>query len=251
MQATKGTHASTILGSADTGYSHVDYLVVPLKYQKGAVVKWAFIYNRMARESQSGGGSQELITKVAVLEQTVNGLETALAGKLGIEKVTQSMAVTEAGYVADARQLNATLPGSFAHSMASAQEALSSRAAGLENTVEMYTGLGDLLFSEGYKDIESCRVSNLSPGFYLVYSHTWVSHYQYAVESTLYLNGSLLCVTTFPGSSDNRFWCRVVGVSACTVTSTEDILRANTKIGLPEGESVKGSCTITAIRMKK
>lgn len=188
---------------------------------------------------------------MAALGQAVQGLSTALPGKLGVEKVTQSMAVTEAGYAADARQMNAALPGTAAYNIAASQAALSSRATDLENTVAMYTGLGEAVFSEGYKDIGHCRLTSLPPGFYLVYSHTWVSHYKYAVASSLFLNGSLLCSTTFPGGSDNRFLCRVVGVSSCQVASTGDALRVNTNIALPEGESVKGSCTITAIRLKK
>ena len=74
-----------------------------------------------------GGGSQELITKVAVLEQIVNGLETALAGKLGIGKVTQSTAVTEAGYAADARQLNPAVSGSLANCVQSMEQSLNIR----------------------------------------------------------------------------------------------------------------------------
>lgn len=59
-----------------------------------------------------GGGNQELISKVEALEQSIQGLRTELAGKLDIGNVTQSTGVTEAGYAADARQLNAHVPGS-------------------------------------------------------------------------------------------------------------------------------------------
>lgn len=75
----------------------------------------------MAPESQSGGGSQELSARVGALEQAVQGLSAMLAEKLGIGNVTQSTAVTEAGYAADARQLNAALPGTLAHSVGQAQ----------------------------------------------------------------------------------------------------------------------------------
>ena len=73
----------------------------------------AYIQQNGAREP-IGGGSQELLERVVALEETVQGLSAALAGKLGTEKVTQSTAVTEAGYAADARQLNPAVGGSLA-----------------------------------------------------------------------------------------------------------------------------------------
>ena len=108
-----------------------------------------------------------------------------------------------------------------------------------------------MTFAEGYKGTETCRISNLQPGFYLVYIYTWVDHYQFAVSSDLFLNGNLLCATTFPGGGDSRFWCRIVGTSSCQINDESDALHVNASVGLPSGQSVTGSFTITAIRLKK
>ena len=101
-------------------YGHSDEEIANKKAKEEQ--KCTLIHNRMARESQSGGGSQELLASVAALGQTVQGLSALLEEKLDIAKVTQSTVVTEAGYAADARQLNAELPGTLAYSIAEAKK---------------------------------------------------------------------------------------------------------------------------------
>lgn len=49
------------------------------------------------------------------MESAVVDIHAALTGKLSMDRVTQNTAVTQAGYAADARQLNASMEGTFAN----------------------------------------------------------------------------------------------------------------------------------------
>ena len=61
-----------------------------------------------------GGESKTLLEHMAALESGLAGLKTELQGKLNMDRVTQSTSVTEAGYVVDARELNASIGGTLA-----------------------------------------------------------------------------------------------------------------------------------------
>lgn len=176
------------------------------------------------------------------------------AGKAdyGLAKISDAADITtDDGLVLGSKEKNPALPNTLARDISSVRSLINSQISGINATVITNSNTGSVTITEGYKDIECCKLTNLQPGFYLVYSHVWVSHYQYAVASDMFLNNSLLCVLTFPGGSDNRYWCRIVGISTCSIASASDVLRANLNVGIPAGTSVPGSCMITAIRLKK
>ena len=201
-----------------------------------------------------GGVNKNLLNRIATLEEEVSQLKRQKAGKTtyGLAKISDLTDVTtEDGLVLGTKEKNATIPGTIAHNIEAAKDSLSSQILDIGSTVYSRSNTQSATFTEGYKDVELCRLSNLQPGFYLVYTHTWVSHYQFAVASDLFLNGTLLCATVFPGGVDNRFWCRIVGVSSCQINAASDALHVNASVGLPAGQSVPGSCMITAIRLKK
>ena len=118
-----------------------------------------------------------------------------------------------------------------------------------KKTVSFHSTGEEITITEGYKDINVCSLTNLSSGFYLFFYHTWVNHYKYSVSSNLYLNNSLLCTNNFSGSSDERYWCRICGISASELQPSS-IIKATLNIGLPRGESVTGSCALFAIKLK-
>lgn len=73
-----------------------------------------YIQRNSAAELIGGGESKTLLERMAALESGLAGLKTELQGKLNMDRVTQSTSVTEAGYVVDARELNASIGGTLA-----------------------------------------------------------------------------------------------------------------------------------------
>ena len=94
--------------------------------------KRKFIYKQAVPESQSGGGNSGLSSRIAALESRLDEMQAA---KLDAGRVTQSVAVTEAGYAADARQLNPANAGSLAAQVASLNGAYMVTKALLEDFV--------------------------------------------------------------------------------------------------------------------
>lgn len=71
-----------------------------------------------------GGAERDLSARVAELESRVAELAAALAQKLDAGRVTQEATITQAGYAADARELNPANNGSLAHEVSKIRDAL-------------------------------------------------------------------------------------------------------------------------------
>ena len=129
---------------------------------------------------QSGGGvNKDLLNRIATLEEEVSQLKRQKAGKTeyGLSKISDLTDVTtDGGLVLGTKEKNATIPGTIAHNIEAARASLSSQILDIGNAVYSRSNTQSTTFTEGYKDVELCRLSNLQPGFYLVYTQIGRAH---------------------------------------------------------------------------
>lgn len=70
---------------------------------------------RQGCKARRGGAGQAVLNRIAALESGLASVRRSLAGKLDLNNVTQGTAVTEPGWAADARELNAAFAGTLAN----------------------------------------------------------------------------------------------------------------------------------------
>lgn len=100
--------------------------------------------------------------QIAALQQKDADLTNALAGKLNADRVTRSAGITEAGWALDARELNAGMTGSLAHSVAGNAQSIrrlseTVREIDGEITIRLSDDGNDETGNPCYKTIEGSR----------------------------------------------------------------------------------------------
>lgn len=145
--------------------------------------------------TRGGGTSLELISRISALEDRVNNLASQ---KLDVSNVVQGTSVTEAGYAADARQMNPAISGSLAGKVSAVEDAVSSVSESFSSRIDSV-------------DSNVVKLSSLLYGF--VKQDGRVPIYNgnlNDIKATSIYNISNLPGTNFPGRWESGSWSFII-----------------------------------------